>query len=321
MSRAADLSRPRHTLQSLASPALLRRAILSSCAVFTGVALLSILHWLATGEARWLDLWFKGIGGPLLAVFALVEAAGCAAAASWFSPGEPMGKVWRVLSAAGAVHAVSMLLRHVLGAPAAASPLPAFARWPQGTAVLQEFGRVLNGALYFALLAAGLMMALRQHWKLRLIRSVSRTETAVLLAASGVFAHTLLAARFWLSQPSVRPNSLWWIGWLTDPLLALLFSASLLLGKSAGRFQGGLLARPWLAYFWASLLTCMGSLLVGLSQAGLLQETALWPVWLVWHPAAAAFAVAPVYQLEAVHYAVRRTTAPAGTGGFRAPGR
>lgn len=321
MSLAATPGQAQEALRSLASPAVLRRTILFSCAAFSAVALLSAAHWLATGESRWLDFWFKEIGGPLLAVFAVAEAAGAAAAASWFSPGEPMGKVWRLLAAAGAVHAVSMVLRHILGMQIGANPLHSFGGGFQATALLRDFGHVLGGTLYFALLAAGLTLALREHWKLRLIRSLSRSELAVLLAAGGVFAYTLLAARFWLSQPEVRPNPLWWIGWLTDPLLALLFSLSLLLGKSAGRLQGGLLGRPWLAYFSASLLTCIGSLFVGLSEAGLVRGEALWPVWLLWHPAAAAFALAPVYQLEAVRYAIRHAAALAGSGGSRASGR
>lgn len=321
MSRASALGHSQDRLLRPASPAVLRRAVVSSCAAFSTIAAFLIAHWLATGETRWLDFWFKEIGGPLLAVFALAEAAGAAAAARWFSPGEPMGKVWRVLSAAGAVHAASMFVRHVLGAPIQANPLHQLAWEPQRMTLLQEFGRVLGGTLYFALLAAGLVLALRQHWKLRLIRSLSRFELAVLLAATGVFAYTLLAARFWLSQPEVRPNPLWWIGWVTDPLLALLFSASLLLGKSAGRLQGGLLARPWFAYFAASLLTCIGSLCVGLKQAGLVREAPLWPVWLLWHPASAAFALAPIYQLEAVQYAVRRPAPLARAGGSRGAGR
>lgn len=174
-----------HTLRSLASPAVLRKAILLSCACFSVTGLFLILHWLATGESRWLDFWFRELGGPLLAAFALAEAAGAAVAARWFRPGELMGKAWRLLAAASVVHFASMLLRHVLGVPIGANPLHQFAGESANLALLREFGRVLGGTLYLFLLAAGLLLTLKQYWKLRLARNLSRSEIAVLAAASG----------------------------------------------------------------------------------------------------------------------------------------
>lgn len=279
--------------------------VLWSCGVFTGVAALLVVHWLATGDGRWVDLWFKEVGGPMLAAYGLAEMAAARAAASWFSPGERMGAVWRLLFAAGAVHAASAGLRHIFGMAILANPLRTLGLSAETLWLLREYGRVLGGTLYLLLLASAILLALLQHRRLGLMSRPSLPLLAALLSACAVFAYTLLAARYWLSQPGVRSGALWWMGWLTDPLLALLFFVSLMLGRSVAQLHGGMLARPWQAYFLGSLLTCFGSLMLGFSQAGWIREADAWPSWLVWHPAAAAFAAAPLLQLEAVRFATR----------------
>ena len=44
---------------------------------------------------------------------------------------------------------------------------------------------------------------------------------------------------------------------------------------------------------------------LALVQGGYLSAVDAWPFWLIWHPAAAAFALAPVLQMETMHDALR----------------
>jgi hypothetical protein len=286
-------------LEPLAVVGVLVPAVAGSCAVFVAVGLAAAAHWLTGGSARWLDFWFKEIGGPLLTVYAVVEMSAAAWVMRWYGQGEPLRSAWLLLSAAGGVHAASMFFRHWLAVPIAVNPLPV-----SGTVawqpVLAEFGRVLGGTLYLLLLATGLTVALRVQARLGLLRRPSGTDWLALLGAAGLFTYTLHSLAFWLAAPGVRRTALWWIGWLTDPLLGWLLVLSVLVARAAAPLRGGLLARPWRAYFGAAALTCAGSFCVGLANSGLLPSQLLWPGWLAWHPAAALAALAPLLQLDAV---------------------
>lgn len=306
---ALDLRRP--CAEPLAVARALVLAVAGSCVAFVAVGLATAAAWLSGGSAHGLDFWFREVGGPLLTVYALVEMTAAAWVMRWYGPGEPLRSAWLLLSAAGGVHAVSMFFRHWLAVPIAVNPLPV-----SGTAswqpVLAEFGRVLGGTLYLLLLAAGLTRALRVHARYGLLRRPSGKDWMALLGAACFFTYTLHSFAFWLGAAGVRRTALWWIGWLTDPLLGWLLVLSVLLARAAAPLRGGLLARPWQAYFGAAALTCAGSFCVGLENTDLVPSRLLWPSWFVWHPAAALAALAPLLQLDAVR---RLITAPDGAAG------
>jgi|GEM_PF-3104606 len=275
-------------------------AVVLSCAVFLAGGLAACAWWQYSGATFWLDFWFKELGGPLLVAYAVVEALAAAAIVRLFDPGEPMRTAWQLLRAAACVHAASAFFRHFLGKPVAANPLQLWHAPPAWLALCEEFGRVLGGTLYLAVLMAGLAAALRVYARLRLLPAPSAREWTVLCAAAGLLIYTLRLMAYWLGQPGTRTSALWWLGWVTDPLLGALLSQALLLRRAAAPLEGGLLARPWRAYFHATWLTCAGSLSVGLSAAGVLPAALAWPFWLIWHPAAALFALAPLFQLRAM---------------------
>lgn len=275
-------------------------AVAGSCAVFLALALAGTVIWLNGGTAFWVDFFFKQIGGPLLVVYAMVEMIAVGSVPQWFAPGEPMRGPWRLLFAAGMTHAASMVFRHWLGEPIASNPLvlkPDAEGWMQ---LCREFGRVLGGTVYLALLAAGLGAALRVHARLGLLRPPGAAGWAAFALAGGLFAYTLRSLVYWLGVPGVRTSAFWWLGWVTDPLLGLLLVMSMLLMRASAPLAGGLLGRPWRSYFWALLLTCLGSLCVGLGNAELVPAARLWPSWFLWHPAGALFALAPLWQLQAI---------------------
>jgi hypothetical protein len=291
-------------------------AVVLSCAVFLAGGLAACAWWQYSGATFWLDFWFKELGGPLLVAYAVVEALAAAAIVRLFDPGEPMRTAWQLLRAAACVHAASALFRHFLGKPVAANPLRLWHAPPGWLALCEEFGCVLGGTLYLALLMAGLAAALRVYAPLRLLPVPSAREWTVLCAAAGILVYTLRLIAYWLRQPGVQTSSLWWVGWLTDPLLGALLFLALLVRRAAAPLEGGLLARPWQAYFHATWLTCAGSVSVGLSTAGILSAEAAWPFWLIWHPAAALFALAPLFQLQAMMEGIRLASAGSASPGL-----
>jgi hypothetical protein len=280
-------------------------AVAGSCGLFLLLALSGIAAWQWDGKATWVDFWFKQVGGPLLVAYAVAEVIATGSVARWFAPGEPMRRPWRLLQAASVTHAASTMFRHWFGAPIASNPLALLPGAPFWIEVSREFGRVLGGTLWLALLAAGLGLALRVHARLGLLRSPGVAGWLTIAAAGALLAYTLRSLVYWLGVPSVRSSALWWIGWITDPLLGLLLVLSILLARSSAPLAGGMLAWPWRAYYCAALLTCIGSPRAGIVNSGLMPPSALWPSWLVWHPAAALFALAPLWQLRAMAASAR----------------
>lgn len=275
-------------------------AVTASCGLFLLGALAAIAVWQWGGSASWVDSWFKQVGGPLLVAYAVAEVIATGSVARWFAPGEPMRGPWRLLFAASMTHAASVMFRHWLGVPIASNPLVPLPGGQFWIEVCREFGRILGGTVWLALLAAGLGLALRVHARLGLLRPPGVAGWLTIAAAGALLAYTLRSFLYWLGAPTVRSSALWWIGWITDPLLGLLLVLSILLGRASAPLAGGLLAWPWRAYYCAALLTCIGSLCAGIVNSGLMPPSALWPSWFVWHPAAALFALAPLWQLRAM---------------------
>jgi hypothetical protein len=219
-------------------------AVVLSCAVFLAGGLAACAWWQYSGATFWLDFWFKELGGPLLVAYAVVEALAAAAIVRLFDPGEPMRTAWQLLRAAACVHAASALFRHFLGKPVAANPLRLWHAPPGWLALCEEFGRVLGGTLYLAVLMAGLAAALRVYARLRLLPAPSAREWTVLCAAAGILVYTLRLIAYWLRQPGVQTSSLWWVGWLTDPLLGALLFLALLVRRAAAPLEGGPAGAP-----------------------------------------------------------------------------
>ena len=91
--------------------------------------------------------------------------------------------------------------------------------------------------------------------------------------------------------------------WPTDPLLALLLGEALLLYRSAGRMGSGLIGRCWKAFSLGAFLIAAGDVGGWAERSGYLPYPWSSIIWYVWLPATACFALAPAYQLEAIHAA------------------
>lgn len=276
---------------------------------FTVVAFLFTLFWLLTGDPVLLEPWFRHFGAILLVLFPMAGAVAGARVVSLFGPSEPMRQSWLFLATAAAVQAISNAVRHVLGRDMVLNPLTALRGSEPWMAALDEFGRLLGGVMFPAVLILGLALALRTYVRLGLLPRLKWFDF-VALAATGLFlAHHLYNGFFWLGDPRVHLTPLLMLNLTVVPLHAVLFAVAILLRRAKLSLRHGLIERCWTAYAWASFLTCAGSLAITLNAQGLLPDRWMWPSWLLWHPAAALFALGPIYQLETMETALASATA------------
>jgi hypothetical protein len=287
-------------LEPIAWPPL----ILSTAAGFTITGILFIFCWIETGDAQPLNLWFQEFGAFLLVAFPLSGAFTAARVVSLFGPEEPMRQSWLLLATAAAIQAASHFVRHILGRDILLNPLRPFPDLHSWMPALDEFGRLLGGVLFPAVLITGLVLALRTYLRLGLLPKLSTFDFLVLAVLAILLACHLLNAFRWLGDPRVRPTPLLFLNLTIDPLYAALFVVAIFLRRAKLSLRHGLIERCWTAYSWAIFLTCAGSLAITLNAQGALPDRWMWPTWVLWHPAAALFALGPAYQLETMEMAM-----------------
>jgi hypothetical protein len=165
-----------------------------------------------------------------------------------------------------------------------------------------EFGHLFQGTLRFSLLAAGLLAVLRLYWRSGFLGRL-RAFDWVVIGAFSVYCLQEARGVFEALIAGKHPGWSEILGWPVDPLLALLLAEALLLHRSVQRTGVGLIGRCWHTYSTAIALVLVGDFLLFATAYGYLP----WPwsslSWYVWVPAGAAFALAPAYQLEAIHSA------------------
>ncbi len=88
--------------------------------------------------------------------------------------------------------------------------------------------------------------------------------------------------------------------WPTDPLLGVLFALAMTLYRSVNEMGGGWIGRCWEALSIGIFFMAVGDVGTWATAYGYLPEAAIIGVYFCWLPAAACFALAPAYQLEAI---------------------
>jgi hypothetical protein len=220
-----------------------------------------------------------------------------------FAPGQPMRKAWKLIAFSAGFDLAGAICIQFLAMRSALNPLVIMG-WLDGSmaASLRQYGLVLGGTCRFAFLAVGLAWALQVYRRSGLLARltildwtlVSATGFYVVIEASGVVAAL---------RSGSRPTTVMVLGWPTDPLLLLLLAQALVLYRSVQQMGTGWIGRCWKAFSIGIVLVAAGDVAIWATSWGYLK----WPwsalEWYVWLPAAAAFALAPVFQFEAVHYA------------------
>jgi hypothetical protein len=266
-----------------------------------------------------LALYACRLAGPGLALQAssdssgMLPATGMAAVELWlcvlalrsFRAGAPLRWAWLLIAGSAASRLFSCVLAQVLGTSWVLNPLA----WAGGAEsgrieAIRHWALVLGGPVQMALLSAGLFVALRALRKFGFWERPSVTDWAVAGMAGLLMLCRLgeTAAAFVGGAP-IRAADL--IALAGYPFLAVLFLEAMLLRQSVARMGRGLVARCWGAFAAAILVT-------GFAEAAIWvigHYSTAWPVAVVqccvWLPGAAAFTLAPAYQVAAQCRATR----------------
>jgi len=213
-----------------------------------------------------------------------------------FEPGAPLRRAWLLILLSAATHVAGGLLSQ---APAAASLLNPTA--PLGRAdQIHWTALLLSGPVQMALLAAGLLVALRILWRLGFWVRPKATGWAV-AGIVALFTLTRFAATAAGQFTAEGAISL-----VRSLLLCVLSVEALFLWLSAARMGKGPIAKCWRAF-------AIGIFVIGFGEAAVWAIGSYCPGWLVaalewyvWFPAVAVFALAPAHTVAAVRRATGR---------------
>jgi hypothetical protein len=278
--------------------------LLLTTAFYLIVGVAAFVGYSLTGNSLWVDSFFR-IPGAFMAFFlALVAFWFSLQVLSNFSAEEPMGAVWLCIAGAAGFELAGVTLSQVLAAESVMNPLRYMSWWsPQNSLLIRQYGLLLGGTCRFTLLAVGMGLSLRIYHRNNLLGRLKMLDW-VLWIAMGVFAvkeysEVIQALRGGRLFPPVEVA-----GWPVDLLLWITLVQSMLLYRSAHAMGPGWITRCWNAFAVGSFLICVGVVADWATRWGYLP----WPwsalSWYLWLPAGAAFALGPVYQMEAIQNAI-----------------
>lgn len=279
---------------------------------YLAVGLLALAAWLITRNDAWVVWFFNLPGAALLVTLACVELALSLRVMGEFSPGQLMRTAWRLIALSALCDLIGALASQIFGTESPFNILRVWFPSPSLTATIRDFGLVVGGSCRFAFLAAGLFWALRVYRRsgfLGRLTVIDWAALALVLVYIGNEASGLIQAL----QAGKHPAPAEIMGWPVDPLLWILLLEALLLYRSVRETGLGWIGRCWRAFSIGIALITLGDIAIWATNYGYLP----WPWsslgWYIWLPAAGAFAMAPAYQLEAIHQArsARGRTLPA----------
>ena len=204
-----------------------------------------------------------------------------------FPAGAPLRSAWLPITLAAGLRVVSGVVGSLAGS---------------GAPVVLAAG----GPVQLALLAAGIFMLLRVLRRFGCWRGPGAADWAVSgIALLFTFCRLGEVAGEWLAGRPIPVEN--WISLAGLPILCVLFLEAMLLRQSVVRMGNGLIARGWVALVCGILLTGAGEVtLWAIPHYSQTLPLAMFGA-VIRLPIAAAFALAPAYQIAAQ----RRATKPA----------
>ncbi|MCX6632804.1 MAG: hypothetical protein NTW28_34830 [Candidatus Solibacter sp.] len=277
---------------------------------YLAVHLFALYLWNAAGQAFPLQGTSDNTSALSVTGMAGLDLWLCLVVLRSFPAGAPLRPAWMLITLAAAARAGSDLLAQTLGTNWLLNPLVWAGHAKSGSIEqIRHAALIGGGPVRLALLAGGMLAVLRILRKFGFWVRPSATDWAMCgivclftLCRFGEAGAASLAGR----EISLEN----WISLAGLPILCVLFLEAMLLRRSVARMGNGLIARGWFALVCGILLTGAG-------------EVALWVIphysqtlplamfgALIHLPIAAAFALAPAYQLAAQRRAMRPASNP-----------
>jgi hypothetical protein len=223
---------------------------------------------------------------------AAVQAWFCVLALRAFEAGAPLRRAWLLIMLSAATHVAGGLFSQAASLPNSLA---------LGSAdQIRRLALLLSGPVQMALLAAGLLVALRVLWRLRIWVRPKATGWAV----AGILVMFTLTRFAATAAGQLTADTV--ISLARSLLLCVLSVEALFLWLSAARMGRGPIAKCWRAF-------AIGIFVIGLGEAAMWAVGGYFPDWLmaalewyVWFPAVAIFALAPAHTVAAVRRATGR---------------
>jgi hypothetical protein len=272
-------------------------------AVFA-LGVLSALLWMITGDAGWTINFFRYPSAWFLVFTCAVQLYLSHSVWKSFESGEPLELAWFLLTMAATVRFIGTSISQL------GRPIIEQYQWLDPI-VVRDMGIVLSSPLMFLLLGSGLAIVLKVYRQLGLLRTLGGIDY-FLIALSVLFClHQAKEVIDWLPDLKRRFNVFAMLNWASDPLLSLLLVESIVLWRAGRHLAGGYIGHCYGAFAMAVMLTSLGNVGIWIEAWGYIA----WPyravVWYIWIPAAACFAIAPAYMMQAIRSALRHAPRPA----------
>jgi hypothetical protein len=274
--------------------------------MFVGVV--THIRWLLGGGAALFRYYFA-YEDPLFLVFCTVlEFSWAYLAWKQFSSGQLLRRAWLLIMISAICHVVGMSISHILCMGSYINPLYAFnvSWYKTASTFLPHVGAFIGGPLHMVALVGGLFLALRlcQQFGIRgKLKGLDWVVLGIVVAYTLQVAYVIIRLRMEAPRP---PHLYEVMNWVNDPLLCVLLFLAFFLRRSVVQMGRGYVTKCWGAYVIAILGTSMGSMGSWAADFGFLPYPESAVLWYIWPVIYAAYALGPIYQVEATHVAQAR---------------
>jgi hypothetical protein len=255
-----------------------RAIVIAVALLLCGGIVCSVASW-RTGDPFWVRTFFDYPGALFLVAAAALPAWLSFRCWRQFSTGDLLRPAWFLIGLSAVAQLAGNVINNVLRR--------------------HEMGALFS-PLYMAFLAAGLwrvLKACRRHGILgRLSFTDVLLQTVVVAYTIYFFATVVFAGGH--GGRSLDLISI--VSWTSDPLLCILMFQAILIRRSTATMGLGLVSRCWLCFTAAIFLTSLGDIGLWAWSKGFLSHGFEAISWHIWFVAAAAYAMGPAYQLQAM---------------------
>lgn len=273
------------------------------------LSLAAVLHvtWLLTGHWGWMVFFFHYPSPIFFVTLNVIEFAACIIAWTEFSRGQSLKLAWALIACSSGLRLVGGILAHVLSTGSYINPLYDLTRHTLKS--LGVWGLMIGGAPQMLVFACGLFVVMRVYKRLGLLARPSVLDWTLLALVTLYTLHVayVVTTLQWESHHPVSLTNV--LDWAGDPMICVLLFEAIFIRRAVVDMGWGFVGRCWGAFAAAIFLTSLGSM----GQWAINFSYIPWPenafTWYIWYPVSAAFALAPIYQVEAARTARARLIA------------
>ena len=260
--------------------------------LFTGT--LCLLLAASTGQREWVRMFVQYPGALFLDVCSVAQLVLCWLVWRHFGEAEPLRAAWRFFTMAAAGRVIGNIF---LETPTAGG------LGDRGAMAVNTMGELLSGPVSLVALACGLCVVLRVYKRYGMINRTWLRDAALFIFVIGFTTCQSIELLHWMKNPGQPAMFSRLLNWTADPLLVLLLLEAVLLRRAVLAMRHGLIARCWAAYLTAICATALGTVATWTQAPGQTGWSSDFFITILWYAAAAAFTLAPAYQLVALHNA------------------